>query len=106
MPTINSFTDQPTSNEKKTAQSDCVKCPKCTATWFEEIWVAQYVDEHTVILGQGVPSKNGVKFSILRCIKCGDLIEPRMLRNNRDTANQLYDHFLDSMKTTLPTDKL
>lgn len=109
MPMIGSFADRETLLEAKNKEQkdDCIKCPKCKATWFEEVNVAQFIDEHTVILGQGLPPKNGVRFTMLRCVKCSDLLEPRILRQNRDAANQLYDNFLDQMKDpTVPTTKV
>lgn len=108
MPLFNSFADAVQQDtKKKDPNENCIRCPKCkTNTWFEEIRAQQYVDEHTVVLGQSVPPK-GASFVLLRCVKCGELTEPRLLRNTRDSINAAYENFLDAMKdNALRSDKV
>ncbi len=91
---------------KKDPNEGCLACPKCKSTWFEEVKTQQYVDDHTVIVGQSIPPKNGIQFVLLRCSKCSETVEPRLLRQARDAANSLYDNFLDSMKQDIKSEKL
>jgi hypothetical protein len=98
--------EQKAGETKKDLTEGCLKCPKCNNSWFEEVKAQQYVDDHTVILGQGVPPKNGAMFILLRCTKCSDLVEPRVLRQARDAANQMYDNFIDSLKGDIKSDKI
>ncbi len=91
---------------KKDPNEGCLQCPKCKGSWFEEVRAQQYQDDHTVVLSQSVPPKNGTQFILLRCVKCQDVIEPRLLRNARDATNNLYDNFLDSMKQDIKSEKI
>ena len=94
-------------DNKKDITEGVLKCPGCKSSWFEQVRAQQYIDDHTVILGQPAPPKVGAEFFLLRCTKCGDLSEPRVLRQSRDIANQLYDNFLDSLKTgEIKTEKI
>ena len=88
--------------KRKDPNEGCLRCPKCKNTWFEEVRVSQFRDDHTVSLGQGVPTMNAGPFVLLRCAKCSDLTEPRLLRQARDVANVLYDNFIDAMQTGVP----
>lgn len=92
--------------KKKETNEDCLQCPKCKSTWFEQIKAQQFLDEHSVILGQAVPPKGQMEFVLLRCVKCAEVVEPRLLRQGRDTANTLYEQFLDSMKSDIKSEKL
>lgn len=99
MPGFNtSFEIEQKTDPKKDLTEGCLRCPKCKSTWFEEVKAQQYVDDHAVILGQTPPAKQGGQFVLLRRVKCQDLSEPRVLRQARDTANNLYDNFIDSLK--------
>lgn len=79
---------------------DALQCPKCKCTFFEEVRVQQYMAAHNVIIGQAVPAVQGtVPFIVLRCVKCQDVTEPRILRGpTGDQINKRYDEFLDEME--------
>lgn len=79
---------------------ECVSCPKCGAQWFTEIKVSRYQVNHNVVLGQAVPTEpDTIPYILLKCVKCEDLLEPRILHNTRDVAGGgRYDHFLDTLE--------
>lgn len=84
--------------EKEERDLECVSCPQCGSQWFTEIPVSQYKAEHHVVVGQRVPPKPGtIPYLLLKCIVCEDLLEPRVLRNARDTAGGGYDYLLDTL---------
>jgi hypothetical protein len=90
----------PGAQKKKSSDDDCVKCPKCKNTWFEQIKAMQLKVDHNVVIGQEVPvnPNSNVPFVLLRCVKCGELTEPRLFRNTFDQLNKKYDEFLDSLE--------
>lgn len=110
MPFMTSFEVEQRNGQDKPVKKDpnegCLVCPKCKNSWFEEVKIQQYVDDHTVIPGQSIPPKNGIQFILLRCSKCTEMLEPRLLRNNRDAANSLYENFLDAMKADIKSEKV
>ena len=95
---------------RQEAMNEVLKCPKCSCSFFEEVQAKQFAYNHNVIIGQKVPTVNfDVGFILLRCVKCQDLTEPRVLRNARDSINKKYDEFLDEMeniKDEVKTQKL
>ena len=55
---------------------------KCSCTWFEQVRVNQFVSEQSVLPGQSVPPFNGEDCVLLRCARCGTLMETRVALNN------------------------
>lgn len=82
--------------EKK--RTDCVSCPKCNSQWFQQIRVGRFVSDHNVILGQEVPGVAGeMNYVMLKCIRCEELLEPRILHSTRDLGGDAYDQLLDTL---------
>ena len=82
--------------EKK--RTDCVACPKCQSQWFQQFKVGRFVSDHNVILGQEVPAVAGeMTYVMLKCIRCEELLEPRILHSTRDLGGDAYDHLLDTL---------
>src|SRR5687768_1593268 len=78
---------------------ECLSCPNCSSQWFEQVKVSRYKADHNIILGQEVPPKsNTVPYIVLRCIRCSDFLEPRVLHNTRDVVGGDYSHFLDTIE--------
>ena len=81
---------------------ECISCPQCDSQWFENVSAQRYQLNHNIIVGQDVPPKQGgVPYKLLRCVRCGNLIEPRVMHNTRDLAASDYDMFLDTMEGKL-----
>jgi hypothetical protein len=82
--------------EKK--RTDCVACPKCESQWFQQFRVGRFVSDHNVILGQEVPAVAGeMNYVMLKCIRCDELLEPRILHSTRDLGGDAYDQLLDTL---------
>jgi len=60
----------------KRDEEDFLICPECECSFFEQVAVNRYQRVHSVILGQRVPSTNRNPFYLLKCISCGQLVEP------------------------------
>jgi len=85
--------------EKMKEEANTVHCPKCDSQFFEEISVTRYDANHNIILGMGVPVKStAMPYKFLKCIRCGDLLEPRIVHNSRDFTSGEYDLCLDTME--------
>ena len=83
--------------EKK--RTDCVNCPKCSCQWFQQVSIGRYVSDHHVILGQQIPSVAGeIGYVMLKCMRCEELLEPRILHSTRDLGGDLYDKLLDTLE--------
>ena len=82
------------------AELECVSCKTCSSTWFEQVKTFQFKAEHHLIIGQDVPTRTpgAVPFVLLRCMRCHDLLEPRILHNTRDLAAGTYDNLLDTLE--------
>lgn len=85
---------------------ECISCPSCGSQFFEELEVAKFKASHNVILGQPVPIKPGSQpYILLKCIYCGDLLEPRVDNNTRDVLHGDYDQLLDTIEGKLDNRK-
>lgn len=77
---------------------DLVEC-ECGNTYFEEVPVAQYLQHQPVIIGQQpAPRPGRPAYFMLRCVRCGKLHEPNIMRGARDNMNGDYDAFLDMLE--------
>lgn len=78
---------------------ECISCPNCSSQWFEQVKVSRFKADHNIVLGQEVPPKsNTIPYVLLRCIRCLDFLEPRVLHNTRDVVGGDYNHFLDTLE--------
>lgn len=82
------------------AELEAINCKTCGSTWFEQVKAFQFKSDHHVIIGQDVPPRQpgAVGFVLLRCLRCSDLLEPRVLHNTRDVAAGSYDDLLDTLQ--------
>lgn len=102
----NMFNDNLPINLSKQEDTDLIKCPKCKCSWFSEQKFAQRPESHLVILGQSVPVKSP-EFVLLICARCGEKLEPRLLRQTRDQLDRKYDEFFEEMsKDEVQSEKL
>lgn len=76
--------------------SDTAVC-NCGNSWFELVFVQQYVKNHLVILGQKPPKKTDVGFYLLRCPRCSSLYEPTVQTGSYDKVHKDYQSFVDLM---------
>jgi hypothetical protein len=83
----------------KVKDKDLMKCSKCKCTWFHQAKYSQFSDSMTVIIGQEVPSK-GPEFILFTCAKCGEHLEPRLLRMHKDSLDKKYDEFYKDLNET------
>lgn len=84
---------------KQKEDMECVSCPKCGSQWFEEVAFYRYKSSHNVILGQNIPPRPGsIPYFLLRCVRCTNLLEPRVLHNTRDIGGNDYDFLLDTLE--------
>jgi hypothetical protein len=84
---------------KEEIDRSCLRCPKCDGQWFEEVKVTRYKEDHNVVVGQQVPARPGsIPYIVLRCIRCNDVLEPRVVHSTRDIAGGDYDKFLDCLE--------
>lgn len=90
--------------EKK--RTDCLTCPKCESQWFTQFRVGRYVSDHHVILGQEVPAVTGeMSYIMLRCLRCEELLEPRIINSTRDVGESAYNELLDTLQEKEGDDK-
>lgn len=86
-------------DQMKKHDMECISCPKCQCQFFEQLEVMKYKADHNVILGQDVPPKPGSQpYKFLKCIKCNELLEPRILHNTRDVIGGDYEELLDILE--------
>lgn len=92
---MNSMALQREENKKK----ESVSCPNCSSGWFEHVRIGRYVADHNVILGQEVPGLGGdMGYVMLKCVRCHELLEPRIIHNTRDIGGDAYDDLLDVLE--------
>ena len=85
--------------QQENKERESVSCPKCSSRWFEHIRVGRYKADHNVILGQQVPGLGGdLGYVLLKCIRCSELLEPRIINNTRDLGGDVYDDLLDTLE--------
>jgi len=77
---------------------ESLSCPTCDSQWFTETKVTKFKADHHVIVGQVIPPSNAVDYILLKCIRCEELLEPRILHNSRDVAGGNYDDLLDTLE--------
>lgn len=76
-------------------------CANCGFTYFECIKAQKYPLEQSSILGQApAPEYGGAPFYILRCVKCGNIVEPNVIKGVRDPLNDPYDNFISELEQT------
>ncbi len=79
--------------------NECISCPQCGCQWLESVSAQRFQLNHNVIVGQDVPPQPGsIPYKLLRCVRCSNLIEPRIIHNTRDLSANSYDEFLDTME--------
>lgn len=85
--------------QQQQMENEAVYCPKCGSEWFEHISVSKYQANHFLILGQHVPPvKGSLPYIVLKCIRCTNLLEPRLTHAIRDLAGRDYGTFLDTIE--------
>jgi len=85
----------------KTVEPDLYKCTQCECTWLEQIEVAQYISTITTVMGQPLPPREQLSFILLKCPKCGELMEPRTQTNQQGALSERYNKFLDEMEAPM-----
>jgi hypothetical protein len=76
-----------------------MECPSCCCQFFEEKRIRRFKKFHTVVHGQNVPPADpGVEFVLLKCIRCGQMVEPELLSGRMDTPAKLYDILLKEIE--------
>lgn len=94
---LNSF--EPMINvNKPVKKAEVVSCSKCKSEWFEQVKINQFRAEHIVVPGQAVPTANGQEFFMLRCIKCSELYQPRVMITAQDQISKEYNSMLDNLE--------
>lgn len=84
---------------KEKHDNECISCPRCNSQWFEAVNAQRFQLNHNIIVGQDVPPQpSTIPYKLLRCVLCGNLVEPRILHNTRDLAAGDYEVFLDTME--------
>lgn len=85
--------------KEENKKRESVDCPKCSSSWFEQVRIGRYVADHNVILGQEVPGLGGdMGYVMLKCVRCNELLEPRIIHNTRDIGGDAYDDLLDVLE--------
>lgn len=85
------------SSSQAKAVEPTIKCSKCSSLWFERVEVNQYLDR-TVILGQELAKNLAMpSWMLLRCIRCNEVHEPRLLLSTYDSIRKEYDKFRAGM---------
>ena len=82
---------------RKDREEDIVTCGECGCQWMELVAVQQYLEGHSVILGQKPPVKQDTGFWIFRCPKCGETYEPRIIAGPQDRLHKQYAKFVEIM---------
>lgn len=78
---------------------ESVSCPTCDSQWFEEVTVCRFKLDHFVALGQKIPRRpNQQEYVMLKCVRCGDYLEPRVSVDMRDMAHEGYEFLLETLE--------
>jgi len=94
-------------SKPKRRERELIVCEECGGTYFEAVDASQYFADHSVVLGQQIPPRpDQAPFQFLRCILCGKLREPNVLRGARDCMNEKYDAFLDQLEEKKEKEKI
>ena len=84
---------------QKELDEQSITCVECGSQYFELISARKYQLHHQVIIGQDVPHQQGIgPYKVLRCVRCGSLIEPRISYSSRDLVQNNYGKFVDTME--------
>lgn len=75
-----------------------IKCPICKGSWFEEIRAFQVPDNFTLIPGQKVSVYQGMQYSVLRCLRCNELMEPPTQVSPRDLVKSQYGSMISELE--------
>jgi DNA-directed RNA polymerase subunit RPC12/RpoP len=81
--------------------ANVAKCPHCGMSWLELVKMRQFNRDFQVILGQEPAQAGPDVFYILRCVKCGELIEPNVMLSSQDLRRKAYDRFLDEVEAKM-----
>lgn len=103
--TPNPVITQPVRAEGLPNQEKAIICSACNNTWFEEVEIKQFDNMAPVTIGQKIPTVHFTKFYVLRCIKCGELLEPNIMYTSMDSVRKAYDKLVTELGTHLPEPK-
>lgn len=100
---IQSVSTLPTSRDEQAqinpyGNPEVVKCPGCDCEFFEIITVQRIERDHTVVLGQQLPSAEHSGFKIMKCVRCSTLLEPVITGHRQDSLGKLYRRFIDQLE--------
>jgi len=77
-------------------KQELIICAECGSKWFETVQVAQFDANKIGTIGQNPLME--VSYSILRCIRCGELHEPPVNRTFNHPEAKKYDELLDTLE--------
>ena len=75
-----------------------VECKECASTWLELIKVEQFDQNKMSTFLQKPTPASDVHFYVLKCLRCGELHEPPMMRGVSNDISKAYDEMLDVME--------
>lgn len=83
---------------KPVKKQEAVACTKCRSEWFEQVRINQYKADHIVVPGQALPVASAQEFIMLRCIKCSEVYQPRIMITGQDAISKEYNSMLDQLE--------
>lgn len=79
-------------------------CPKCGCHWFKQIEAQQIDKEHYISVGQKINPIDNIRFVLLQCVKCSELLEPNFTYVSTDKIGEAYNNLLNEVEAPLETD--
>lgn len=89
--------------QKEREKAECIDCPTCKSSFFEQVEVAKYSKYHQTGIGQRVvEGGSGQKFHVLRCISCQELLELNVNKAPGTPSTKEYAQLIDTLNGPKP----
>ena len=77
-------------------KAEYLECVKCKSDWMEKVSAGRFDKNKLTTIGQEPVVE--MSFTILRCVRCGELHEPPINRGFSHPDSDKYDDLLDTLK--------
>lgn len=80
----------------KPLKKEYVACMTCGSNWFSTTQAIRVDQNQLMNLGSAVPAHGG-PFTLLKCLRCGDIQEPPLAASQMSPLRAEYDEMLDQV---------